>query len=88
MVDQIYLCTVIIKKISIMKKLFVIGAIAVGTLASALPFRTTCGIVFQINDNYVKNATPKALENTMSQLNYNACGTFPTRFVYYTSSTS
>lgn len=71
-----------------MKKLFISGAIAVGTMASALPFRTTCGIVFQINDDYVKNVTPAALEHTMSQLNFNACGVFPTRFIYYTSSTN
>ena len=31
-----------------MKKFLVMGAIAIGTLASAFPFRTSCGKVYNI----------------------------------------
>lgn len=68
-----------------MKKLLIIGAIAIGTLASAFPFRTSCGMVFQINDNYAANSTPEALNNTLMGLNMNACGVRPAKIVYYIS---
>ena len=68
-----------------MKKLFVIGAVAIGTIASAFPFRTSCGIVFQINNNYAASVTRETLTHTLMQLNYNACGTFPSGITYYTS---
>jgi hypothetical protein len=66
-----------------MKKVFIIGAVVIGTLASAFPFRTSCGMVFQFND---QNMTPAAVDWNLRQLNFNACGVFPTKIVYYTSS--
>jgi hypothetical protein len=66
-----------------MKKVFIIGAVIIGTLASAFPFRTSCGIVFQFNP---QNLTPAAVDFQLRQLNFNACGVFPTKIVYFTSS--
>ncbi|GAA4150520.1 hypothetical protein GCM10022217_03540 [Chryseobacterium ginsenosidimutans] len=66
-----------------MKKVFIIGAVVIGTLASAFPFRTSCGLVFQVNP---QNMTPEAVNFQLTQLNFNACGVFPTRIVYYISS--
>lgn len=68
-----------------MKKLFISGALIFGSFVSAIPFRTTCNIVFNISDSYVQNATPQALEHTLNQLNFNACGEFPRSFTYYRS---
>ncbi len=68
-----------------MKKLFVIGAVAIGTIASAFPFRTSCGMVFQIDSQSVKHMTPERLTHTLKQLNYSACGTVPSTITFYTS---
>lgn len=69
-----------------MKKTILLGTLLLAGIVSAFPFRTTCGMVFQINENYAKNATPQALDHTLKQLNYSACGTIPASIVYYTSS--
>lgn len=68
-----------------MKKLLVIGAVVIGSVVSAFPFRTTCNIVFQISEESVKHMTPEKLTHTLKQLNYSACGTVPDRIVYYVS---
>jgi len=65
-----------------MKKLFIIGAVAVGTIVSAFPFRSSCGMVFQINDWSVSHMTPAELKDTLSALNFNACGTHATIILY------
>lgn len=71
-----------------MKKLFIIGALAIGVIASAFPFKSSCGIVFQINEDSVKHMTPSELDRTLKGLNFNACGVFPSKIVYFTSSAS
>jgi hypothetical protein len=68
-----------------MKKLFVIGAVAIGTIASAFPFRTSCGMVFQISNDYAASVTRATLTHTLKQLNYSACGTVPSTITFYTS---
>ena len=68
-----------------MKKLFIIGAIAIGTIESAFPFRSSCGIVFHINNDYAASVTREKLTHTLMQLNYSACGTVPSGIIYYTS---
>lgn len=71
-----------------MKKLFITSAVLIGTIVSALPVRTSCGMVMYISDSFVANATPQALDYTISQLNFNVCGVFPTRIIYYTSNSN
>lgn len=68
-----------------MKKLLVLGAVIIGSVVSAFPFRTTCNIVFQIDGPSVKHMTREQLTHTMKQLNYSACGTVPSSIVFYTS---
>ncbi len=78
-------CPVIIKKISIMKKLFVIGAVAIGTIASAFPFRTSCGMVFQIDSQSVKHMTPERLTHTLKTIKLQRLWTVPSTITFYTS---
>ncbi|MBB4806069.1 hypothetical protein HNP38_001341 [Chryseobacterium defluvii] len=68
-----------------MKKLFIIGAVTIGTIVSAFPFRSSCGLVLQISDSFAANATSETLISTLKQLNFNACGTFPSGITIYTS---
>jgi hypothetical protein len=67
-----------------MKKLFILGMFALGTASVfAFPFRTTCGIVFSIDDHYADTVSTPRLTNDLMYLNFNACGQFPSRIVYY-----
>lgn len=68
-----------------MKKLFIAGALAIGVIASAFPFRSSCGIVFQINDAWASNVTPSYLETSLKELNADACGVYPSKIVFYYS---
>ncbi|GAA4158651.1 hypothetical protein GCM10022217_20200 [Chryseobacterium ginsenosidimutans] len=65
-----------------MKKLFVIGAIAIGSIVSAFPFRSSCGTVFQINDWTTSQLTQAELKDTLSALNFNACGVHANIIIY------
>lgn len=60
-----------------MKKLFIFGAIAIGTLASAFPFRTSCGQVVNVSEGITYN-TNDTLQEALAQLNTMICGT-PTK---------
>ncbi len=68
-----------------MKKLLIIGAVIIGSVVSAFPFRSSCNIVFQINDNWASNVTPSYLETALKELNANACGVYPDRIIFYRS---
>lgn len=68
-----------------MKKLLIFGAVIIGITASAFPFRSSCGIVFHINNDYAASVTREKLTHTLMQLNYSACGTVPSGIIYYTS---
>ncbi len=62
-----------------MKKAFIIGAIAIGTLASAFPFRTSCGKVVQVSAGIVyAGDNTDTLQEALAQLNTMLCGT-PTK---------
>lgn len=67
----------LIKKIRIMKKAFIIGAIAIGTIASAFPFRTSCGKVVSVSESITFH-TNDTLQEALAQLNTMICGT-PTK---------
>ena len=66
-----------------MKKTLLVGALLIAGIVSAFPFRTSCGMVFQINNDYAAGVTREALTSTLSALNFNACGSFPSSIVYY-----
>lgn len=65
-----------------MKKLLVIGTVAIGSFVSAFPFRSSCGMVFQINDSSTSQMTIAELKDTLSALNFNACGVHATIIIY------
>ena len=58
-----------------MKKVFIIGAVAIGTLASAFPFRTSCGTV--VNVTQTEGYTMEQITTFLQFVNYNECGTKP-----------
>lgn len=68
-----------------MKKLLFTCAVIIGTLVSAFPFRSSCGTVFQINDQWASNVTISYLETALKELNANACGVYPSKIIFYYS---
>ena len=67
-----------------MKKTLILGMVFLGiSSVFAFPFRSSCGMVFQINDNYAASVPRAQLTQTLSGLNFNACGSFPAGIVYY-----
>jgi hypothetical protein len=65
-----------------MKKLFIIGAVTIGTFASALQFRTSCGNV--VNVANTEGSTYAELSDFLSYVNYKECGTIPKQIIIYT----
>ena len=65
-----------------MKKLLIIGAVTIGTVVSAFPFRTSCGIVFQIDNWSTSYMTDAQLQTALSGLNFNACGVHANVIIY------
>ncbi|MGH1519640.1 hypothetical protein [Chryseobacterium sp. JK1] len=69
-----------------MKKTLILAMVFLGiSSVFAFPFRSSCGIVFQINKNYAANVTTEALTSTLMGLNMSACGVRPAHIVYYIS---
>ena len=66
-----------------MKKLLFTCAVIIGTLVSAFPFRSSCNIVFQIDNNWASNVTPSHLETALKDLNAKACGVYPDKIIIY-----
>lgn len=64
-----------------MKKAFIIGAVVIGTLASAFPFRTSCGKVYNITGT--SGMTISAIAEFCNDVNFIACGENATITVYY-----
>ncbi|MDH6251845.1 hypothetical protein M2347_001572 [Chryseobacterium sp. H1D6B] len=58
-----------------MKKLFIIGAAALGTVVSAFPFRTSCGKVLMVNQEGIQGMSYGEVINTLKLMNGAACGT-------------
>lgn len=58
-----------------MKKLFIIGAVAIGTLASAFPFRTSCGQVVSVTDT--QGYSFEQITNYLIIVNEQVCGVKP-----------
>ncbi|MBB4808317.1 hypothetical protein HNP38_003664 [Chryseobacterium defluvii] len=55
-----------------MKKLFIVGAVAIGTIASAFPFRTSCGKVYNITGT--SGMSLSAIAEFCNDVNFIACG--------------
>ncbi|PVV57492.1 hypothetical protein [Chryseobacterium sp. HMWF035] len=64
-----------------MKKILVMGAIAIGTLASAFPFRTSCGKVYNITGT--TGMSISAIAEFCNDVNFIACGENANIIVYY-----
>jgi hypothetical protein len=64
-----------------MKKLFIIGAVAIGTLASAFPFRTSCGQVVNVTET--EGFSVEQVRNFLGYVNYRVCGITPQSITIY-----
>lgn len=62
-----------------MKKLFILGAVTIGTLVSAFPFRTSCGTIVSVNG---ATGSLAHIENICESINLAVCGTFTTVTLY------
>lgn len=70
-----------------MKKVFIIGAIAIGTIASAFPFRTSCGKVVNVSEGIVYAGDhTDTMQEALAQLNTLICHvpTKPSQITVYT----
>lgn len=66
-----------------MKKSLIIAFVFVGVLTSAFPFRTSCGQVVNVNDDWASYVTRSYLTTTLKGLNASICGVYPDSIVYY-----
>lgn len=66
-----------------MKKILILGAVAIGTLVSAFPFRTSCGTVVQVNEAGIKDMEYGQVVNTLKLINGSVCGTTNVSIVVY-----
>jgi hypothetical protein len=63
-----------------MKKLFIVGAVTIGNLVSAFPFRTSCGKIVMVNG---ATGSLAHIENICESINFVVCGEFAEITIYY-----
>ncbi|MCJ7932184.1 MAG: hypothetical protein MUW56_00725 [Chryseobacterium sp.] len=66
-----------------MKKTILLGALLAAGVVCAFPFRTSCGIVLQINEEGIKEMSYGQVVNTLKLMNGVTCGTTNVGIVVY-----
>lgn len=68
-----------------MKKLLLVAAIGVAGLLSAIPLRTSCNKVVELNSSYVNQLSDANLAQLVADVNKAVCGLYPTSVTVYLS---
>ncbi|UZT98689.1 hypothetical protein ODZ84_03690 [Chryseobacterium fluminis] len=66
-----------------MKKTILLGAILLAGVVSAFPFRTSCGVVLQVNEAGIDGMSYGQVVNTLKLMNGITCGTTDVGIVVY-----